>query len=191
MSKTKKKRKSRPTKPPVSATQIAAEQSVTPEARQHAAYVSEVATERDVEGGMMDTTRMRRLAPVRPLEGMAEKHPKADSPFLEAVHIIAANKYHDMLEAARGRMNHELTETVDSSRNPEGRTLGYLEAIDSLARIRLRMPIDYASVLNLCFVLHPDKTMAEICPNRTLRNINRQIMKEALQWLAVEFGYSS
>lgn len=175
----------------LTATEREAESSLSPHARQHAEYVRTVHGVHDAEGGVMDGHHMRKIAPVRPLEGWARKNPKAKEPYLDAIHILAANKYHDLIEAAHGRMNHEIKEQVDSSPNPEGRTLGFIEANDILTRIHVRMPMDFKSMADLIFVKFPDKSAAQIWPNRTLRNISREIAKDMLIWLAAEFGLTS
>jgi hypothetical protein len=175
----------------LTATEIEAEATLNPFTRQHTNYERVTFSERDMDGGLMEGTHMMRLAPVRALEGLAVTHPKRDRPFLCSSQVMAANKYHDLLEAAHGRMNHEINAKVDKSGNPDGRTLTHLEANDRLSRVHRRMAIDHRAVLDLIYIQRPKSTMANIWPNRTLRNRSREIIGDALAWLAVEFGYTS
>lgn len=175
----------------LTASEVAAEETVSAFIRQHGSFARIAFSERDADGGLMEGSRMRRLAPARALEGLAAKHPKTEKPFLSEHHIMAANRYHDMLEAAHGRMNHELGETVDSSPNPGGRTLAHLAANDAIARLHGRMGNDHRSVLDVIFEKRNESTMAEIWPIRSIRNGKREVIRDALAWLSVEFGYRS
>ena len=165
--------------------------SVPPMARQHAAYGVQRFTDRPDGESMQDNARAVRIAPIKPLEGLASKHPKASQPFLSMQQLAAAFYYDTLLERAQAKYNHELGEIVDSSPNIEGRILSHMEANDTLARLHIRMPIDYKCMCDNLWRLWRDNTMREIWPNRALRNINREIIGDTFDWLATEFGYQS
>lgn len=178
-------------KKPLTATEIAAEATVNAFARQHGEYARVAFTERDKEGGMIEGTRMRRIAPVRALEGLAVKHPKSDKPFLTEVHMMAAKKYDAMILAAQGHCDHEIKEWVDRSPSPGSRTLYHIMANDQLARLHLRMPVDHRMALACVFISSRDKTLAQVWPLRSIRDIQRKTIKDGLDWLAAEFGFRS
>ena len=185
------KTKAKPTKVVPSALEAHAQASVSKQTRQHGEYSYETFTDRPDGKGMEENGRMRRVSPVRALEGLFVHHPKASEPYLNAIHNISAWDYHGLLNSAKGGMSHELREAVDSSGNPEMRTLNHIEAVDKLSRLHLRMPMDFRSMLDLIYISRPDSSMHDIWPNRQLRNMSRTIIRDTLDWLAVEFGHKS
>ena len=167
---------------------IAAEQSLPPEARQHAAFIARRFQERGLDQGVMDGMRMEKIACVRSLEGLARRHPKSRSAFLDPIQLMAANAYHADLQDVRGQRSHAVRESIDVSSDVEATLLYRVEARQKLTRIQNRMPQELKSVLEEILVKFPDSTLVSIWPNRSQRDKSKASIKAALDWLAVEYG---
>lgn len=179
-------------KPQLSATEIAAETSLSPQARQQAYFIRTAYAERDHEGGMMDGHHLRRAAPVRGLESLVKPNAKRKTPFLEFFHLEAARRYHADIEKAQGYHSHELREFVQGGGGArDGAQIARLEASDRLERIRLRMDPRLRGPLDMVMIHHPDRMLSQIYLSRRARDTAKIKIKHALSWLAVEYGLTS
>ena len=145
MGKTKRKPKQRPTKRQLSATEIEAEKSLPPEAREHAAYAIERFAMRDADGSTsnaLDGHRMRRVACAKALEGLVVKQPRSEGPFLTPVQAQAASVYQGDLDACHGGQSHEINERVQMSGSPDLAQCYQLDCLNRVARIGHRMHPD-------------------------------------------------
>jgi len=187
MAKTKQKR-SKYTPSPL---RIAAEQSLTPQARQQAGFMVCQFQERGLDGGVLDGMRLEKISCVRALEGLVRKHPKAKRAFLDPIHLMAANAYHADLIAISGQRSHVIREAIDVSSDAEAALLYRLEARSKLFQIQSKMPAEQKSLLDQIMIDFPDATLVSIWPNRTQRDRAKDKIKSALDLLAVEYGLVS
>ena len=191
MAQSKKKIRARTLPASRSPLQQMARESITPEARErnHYKYVS--FAEKDFEGGVsLNGVRLERLACVRALEGLARKHPKRKSLFLQPYHLMAANQYHGDILAAQGHRSHAFRERIDVSSRSEGGLSSRLDVSRRLLRAAEILEPEELACLNRIMRDNPDNTMAEIWPNRTQRNTARELIKSGLHELAVLYGLS-
>jgi len=128
----------------------------------------------------MSGARMERIAPVRALEGLARINPKSDKPYLTPIMILASRKYYILMEAAKGKLNHEIIEPVDKSVDSDGRLVSHLTANDRFTRLRLKMPMDFSAMADLLYVKMPDRSLTQIWPNKTLRENSKVIIRDTL-----------
>ncbi len=185
-------RRQKSTKPKcVSPLLVAAENSISPQARQHAGYHPQNFIERGRDGGLLDNIRLEKLACVRPLEGLARKHPKAKKAYLEPYHLMAANAYQADLDGAKGQVSHMVREVIDVSSDVEGAFIYRLEARQKLAAVQNRMPGPLLRTMNVVLVEKSDRPLAAIWPNRSDRDHAKSEIKKALTWLAIEYGLIS
>lgn len=168
-----------------------AQATVSKYARQHAAYAYEKFADRPDGEKAHDNGRMKVLSPIRCLDGLCVKNPKAKKPYLDVAQMMAAWDYHGLLDAAKGGISHELREQVDSSPDHGKRAENLIASQQSLALLKARMPAHISVMANLIFIKSPDKSLTEIWPNRTLRGMNKEIIADLLNFLAYEFGYKT
>ncbi|GLQ20378.1 hypothetical protein GCM10007854_13330 [Algimonas porphyrae] len=183
----KRKRRQRLTKPVLSPIMIAAEASLTAEAREHFKFRSERFAERDLEQGTMDGARMRRVACARALEGLVVKQHKASAPFLDPVHAQAASIYQGDLDACHGGQSHEIVERVHMSGSPDMAQCYQIDCLNRVARIGNRMCPDQNRSVRLVLE-HRNQSLSRLWPNRAQRNAARYRIRDGLDWLAQEYG---
>ncbi len=186
------RRKRRPTSKPVrsrSPLEQIAKDSITPETGAQQGYKLVRFAEKDFDGGVsLNGMRLERLACVKALEGLARKHPKRKSRFLEAYHLMAGSHYHADLLAAQGHRNATYRERIDISSQGEGHITRRLDISRRLLRAAEKLEPEELACLNRAIRDRPDATMAEIWPNRTERNTARELIKSGLHELAVFYG---
>jgi len=166
-----------------------ARDSIPPETGQQQAYKLVRFAEKDFEGGVsLNGMRLERLACVRALEGLARKHPKRKSLFLQSYHLMAASQYHGDLLQAEGYRNKSYRERIDVSSRSESGIARRLDISRRLLRAAEKLEPEELACINTIIRDHPDSTMAEIWPNRTQRNTARELIKSGLHELAVFYG---
>jgi len=184
-----KKRSRKGLPPAVSPLVQLARDSATPETQaQHVFGVVRFA-EKDFEGGVsLNGMRLERLACVKALEGLARKHPKRKSIFLEAYHLVAANQYHSDILAAQGHRDNSYRERIDVSSRSEGGLSQRLDVSRRLLRTAEALEPEELACLNIIIRDKPDSSMTDIWPNRKERNTARELIKSGLHELAVFYG---
>lgn len=166
-----------------------ARDSITAETRARQSYRLVRFAEKDFEGGVsLNGMRLERLACVKALEGLARKHPKRKSVFLEAYHLMAASQYHGDILAAQGNRDNSYRERIDVSSRSEGGLTRRLDVSRRLLRAAEVLEPEELAFLNRVIRDKPDSTMAELWPNRTERNTARELIKSGLHELAVFYG---
>jgi len=183
----KKKRKSIPAAR--SPLEQVARDSLTGESKRQQAYRLVRFAEKDFEGGIsLNGMRMERLACVKALEGLARKHPKRKSIFLEHYHLMAASQYHSDLLAAQGQSSTTFRERIDVNADRDGGLHRRLDISRRILHAAEKLEPEELTVLHRIIRDRPDNTMAEIWPNRTERNTARELIKSGLHELAVFYG---
>jgi len=166
-----------------------ARESVTPEAANRQTYRLTRFAEKDFEGGVsLNGMRLERLACVKALEGLARKHPKRKTLFLQAYHLMAASQFHGDVLAAQGHRSNAFRERIDISTRSEGGLGRRLDVSRRLLRAAEVLEPEELACLNRVIRDRPDKSMADIWPNRTERNTARELIKSGLHELAVFYG---
>ena len=183
------KRKTKNLRGPKSPLELAANDSVTPEAKVQHDYRLTRYAERDFEGGVsLDGIRLERIACVKALEGLARAHPKRKTPFLEQYHLMAANAYHADLLATEGSRSHAFRERIDASSSSEGGLAHRMDVMQKLGHVEAELGAKKKAILDRILVQLPDNTMTQIWPDRTHRNKARDLIKSALHDLAILYG---
>ena len=166
-----------------------ARDSVTAETRAQQVYRLVKFAEKDFEGGVsLNGMRLERLACVKALEGLARKHPKRKSIFLESFHLLAASQYHGDLLSAQGHRDNSYRERIDVSSRSEGGLSARLDVSRRLLRAAEVLEPEELSCINRILRDRPDNSMAELWRNRTERNSARELIKSGLHELAVFYG---
>ncbi len=166
-----------------------ARDSITEQARDRHSYQMVRFAEKDFEGGVsLNGMRLERLACVKALEGLARKHPKRKTLFLQAYHLMAASRYHGDVQAAQGHRSSTFRERIDVSASREGGLTRRLDVSRRLLRTAEALEPEELAVLNRVIRDRPDESMADIWPNRTERNTARELIKSGLHELAVFYG---
>ncbi|NNE58054.1 MAG: hypothetical protein HKN36_08110 [Hellea sp.] len=169
--------------------EVAARDSIPDASRQNQSYKLVRFAEKDFEGGIsLNNMRLERLACVKALEGLARKHPKRKIPVLQAYQLMAANAYHADLEALQGHQSSTFRERVDSLTRKEGGLIHRLDKFNKINYIKHQLNDEQAAVLAIILQKMPDKSLAEIWPNRTQRNRARNLIQSALHELALIYG---
>lgn len=141
------------------------------------------------EGGVsLNGMRLERLACVKALEGLARKHPKRKTVFLENYHLMAASAYQGDLLAMEGHRNSAYRERIDVSSSGDGGLVRRLDAAERLTYIKSKLPKEELTALDVIITKMPENSMAEIWPGRTDRNKARDYLKGGLHKLAVIYG---
>ena len=183
----RKKRKGAP--PSKSPLEVLARQSITPETGARQAYILTRFAEKDFEGGVsLNGMRLERLACVKALEGLARKHPKRKTLFLQAYHLLAASQYHSDIFASRGHRSHVFRERIDVSSRSEAGLSRRLDVSRRLLRAAEVLEPEELACINRIIRDMPDSSMADIWSNRTERNTARELIKSGLHELAVFYG---
>ncbi len=173
----------------MSPLETAARESVTAEAKKQNAFKLARFAERDFDGGVsLNSMRLERLACCKALEGLAKKHPKRKTPFLESYHLMAANAYHADCLAIEGHRDTTIRERVDISSKAEGGLAHRMDAMQKLARIKREMDANQKAAIDRVVVTSPDQSMAQIWPERAARNRARVLIKQGLHQLAILYG---
>ena len=136
----------------------------------------------------VDHIHMKQAVPVKALWSLVKPNAKRIEPLLEPIHIQAANAYHADLLLLEGKYSHEIGVFVDRSRADTRIDLTMIEAGNKIAGIRLRMTPVMLKVVERAFIKHPDKSLAEIWPNDWQRRMAKDILVDAMHWLAVEYN---
>ncbi len=166
-----------------------ARDSITPETGIRQSYKLVRFAEKDFEGGVsLNGMRLERLAPVKALEGLARKHPKRKTLFLQSYHLLAASQYHGDLLSAEGHRNNTYRERIDVSASGDTGINRRLDISRRLLRAVEKLEPEELASLNKVIRDYPDGTMAEIWPIRTERNTARELIKSGLHELAVFYG---
>lgn len=166
-----------------------AQDSVTAETRARQSYRLVRFAEKDFEGGVsLNGMRLERLACVKALEGLARKHPKRKSVFLEAYHLMAASEYHRDILAAQGHRDNSYRERIDVSSRSEGGLTQRLDVSRRLLRAAEVLEPEELACLNRIIRDKPDSTMSELWHNRSERNTARELIRSGLHELAVFYG---
>ena len=166
-----------------------ARESITPEAASRQAYRLTRFAEKDFEGGVsLNGMRLERLACVKALEGLARKHPKRKTLFLQAYHLMAASEYHGDILAAQGHRSNAFRERIDISARSEGGLGRRLDVSRRLLRAAEVLEPEELACLNKIIRDCPEESMADLWPNRTARNTARELIKSGLHELAVFYG---
>ena len=169
--------------------ELAANDSVSHQARLRHEYRMAKFAERDRQGGVgLNGMRLERLACVKALEGLARSHPKRKSPFLEPYHLMAANAYHADLLAIEGRSSHAFKERIDTMHKTESGLTHRLDVLQKIGKVDRELGEDAHLILKRILVDRPDDTLAQIWPNRTDQNKARDLIKSGLCQLAVIYG---
>lgn len=166
-----------------------ARDSITPETDKRNGYKLVHFAEKDFDGGVsLNGMRLERLACVKALEGLARKHPKRKTLFLQAYHLMAASQYHGDLQAVQGQRSNTYRERIDVSSRSEGGLTRRLDVSRRLLRAAEVLEPEELACINTVVRDRPDESMADIWPNRTQRNTSRELIKSGLHELAVFYG---
>lgn len=189
MAKRRKKRAAQKVPKSKSPLEQIARDSVTSETRHRNAYKMVRFAEKDFEGGVsLNGMRLERLACVKALEGLARKHPKRKTLFLQAYHLMAATQYHGDILAAQGHRDGTYRERIDVSSRSEGGLSQRLDVSRRLLRAAEALEPEELACLNAIIRDKPEATMVDLWPNRTQRNTARELIKSGLHELAVFYG---
>jgi len=171
----------------MSATERAAEATVSPWLRRHGKFVRERFTDRDTEDGLQDNARMRRASPIKVLERMATTRGRETTPYLDQYQMEAANRLHCLIDAAKGGMNHEIKERVQTSgtaSHVETKTI----AVMNLEAVYSELPDGVAKLLRQVFGPWADHPLTLFFPNQRHRQKVKYNIRYALDELARYFG---